>query len=60
MLSDSWKSAFKMALKDPQKMLLKSTKNLKLSGFFSNFQSFNYLSYQLFEATFQKSVFFKL
>ena len=26
MLSDWWKSAFKMALEDPQKILLKSTK----------------------------------
>ena len=28
MPSDSWKSAFKMALEDPQKILLKSTKNM--------------------------------
>ena len=53
MFSDSWKSAFKMALEDPQKILLKITKNMKFSGFFSNFRGLNYPSYQLFEATFQ-------
>ena len=53
MLSDSSKSAFKMALEDPQKILLKSTKNMKLSGFFSDLRGLNYQSYQLFEATFQ-------
>ena len=29
MLSDWWKSAFKMVLEDPQKILLKGTKNMK-------------------------------
>ena len=53
MLSDSSKSSFKMAFEDPQKILLKSTKNMKLSGFFSDLLGLNYLSYQLFEATFQ-------
>ena len=53
MLSDSWKSAFKVASENPQKFLLKGTKNMKLSGFFSNFRGLNYPSYQLFEATFQ-------
>ena len=36
MLSDSSKNAFKMALEDPQKILLKGTENMKLSGFFSD------------------------
>ena len=53
MLSYLWKSAFKMALEDPHKKLLKSTKNMKLSDFFSDLQGFNYPSYQLLEATFQ-------
>ena len=44
MLSDSSKSAFKMASEDK--------KNMKLSGFFSNLWGLNYQSYQLFEATF--------
>ena len=34
MLSDLLKSAFKMASKDHKKILLKSSKNIKLSGFF--------------------------
>ena len=34
MLSDSWKSAFKMASEDPQKNKAKKYKNMKLSGFF--------------------------
>ena len=53
MLSDSWKSAFKMASEDPQKNIAQKYKNMKLSGFFSDLQSLNYPSYQLFEATFQ-------
>ena len=53
MLSDLSKSAFKMASEDPQKILLKSTKNMKLSGFCSDLRGLNYKSYQLFEATFQ-------
>ena len=53
MLSDSWKSAFKMTSEDAKKILQKSTKNMKLSGFFSNLRGLNYPSYQLFEATFQ-------
>ena len=53
MLSDSSKSAFKMAFEDPEKILLKSTKNMNLSGFFSDFRGPKYSSYQLFEATFQ-------
>ena len=36
MLSDSSKNAFKMASVDPQKNIAKSTKKMKLSGFFSN------------------------
>ena len=60
MLSDSWKSAFKMALEDPQKNIAKKYENMKLSDFFSNFWGLNYPSYQLFEATFQSSVFPKL
>ena len=50
-----------MPLKWPRKNLkkqtLKSTKNIKLSSFFSELQGLNYPSYQLFEATFQYSVF---
>ena len=42
MLSDSSKNAFKMVLEDPQKILLKSTKNMKLSGFFSDLWGLNY------------------
>ena len=53
MLSDSAKSAFKMASEDAQKILLKSTKNMKLSSFFINFWGLNYPSYQLFKATFR-------
>ena len=53
MLSNSSKSALKMALEDPQKILPKSTKNMKLSGFFSDLWGPNYQSYQLSEATFQ-------
>ena len=53
MLSDSSKNVFKMALEDPQKILLKSTKNMKLSGFFIHFWGLNYQSYQLVEASFQ-------
>ena len=49
-----------MASEDPQKILLKSTKNMKLSSFFSDLWGLNFLSYQLFEATFQYSVFPKL
>ena len=60
MLSDWWKSVFKMATDDPKKILLKSTKNMKLSDFFSDLPGLNYPSYQLFEATFRKSVFPKL
>ena len=60
MVSDLSKSAFKMASEDPQKILLQSTKNMKLSGFFNNLRSLKYQSYQLFEATFQLSVFPKL
>ena len=52
MLSDSWKSAFKMASEYPQKNIAKQYKNMKLSGFFSNFWGLNYPSYQRFEATF--------
>ena len=48
MLSYLWKSAFQMALEDPQKILLQSTKNMKLSDFFSDFRSLNYPSYQIF------------
>ena len=53
MLSDWWKSAFKMASEDPQRILLKSMKKMKLSRLFSDLQGPNYPSYQLFEATFQ-------
>ena len=53
MLSDSSKNAFKWPQKTLKKMLLKSTKNMKLSDFFSDLQGLNYQSYQLFEATFQ-------
>ena len=41
MLSDWWKSAFKMALEDPQKNMAKKNENLKLSGFFSDFRGLN-------------------
>ena len=53
MLSGSWTRFFKIAFEDPQKILWKSTKNMKLSGLFSNFRGLNYPSYQIFEATFQ-------
>ena len=53
MLSDLSKSAFKMAWEDPKKILLKSMKNMNLSGFFSDLRSLNYQSYELFEATFR-------
>ena len=53
MISDSSKRASKMASEDPQKILLKSTKNMKLSGFFSDLWGPNYQSYQLFDATFK-------
>jgi hypothetical protein len=36
MLSDSSKSALKMASEDPQKNIAKMYKNMKLSGFFSD------------------------
>ena len=53
MLSDSSKSAFKMASEDPQKILLKSTKKTtKLSGFFSNLCGLNYQSYQILRPPF--------
>ena len=57
MLSDSWKSALKMASEDPKKILIKSTKNIISSGFFSDFQGLNYPSYQLFEAIFNSQFF---
>ena len=60
MPSDSWKSVFKWPWKTLKKILLKSTKNMKLSGLLSDLTDLNYPSYQLFEATFQKSVFPKL
>ena len=53
MLSDSSKSAIKMASENPQKILLKSSKSMELSDFFSDLLGLNYQSYQLFEATFQ-------
>ena len=53
MLSDSSKSVFKMASEDPKKILLKSTKNMKFSRFFSDLRCLNYPSYQLLEVTFQ-------
>ena len=52
MLSDSWKSAFKILLEDPQKNVAKKYENMKLSGFFNDLRGLNYPSYQLFEATF--------
>ena len=42
-----------MASEDPQKNIAKSTKNMKLSGFFKDLLGLNYQSYKLFEATFQ-------
>ena len=53
MLSDSSKSAFKIALEDPQNNISKKYQNMKLSGFFNDLRGLNYQSYQLFEATFQ-------
>ena len=53
MVSDSSKSAIKMASEDAEKNIAKKYKNMKLSGFFSNLWGLNYQSYQLFEATFQ-------
>ena len=53
MFSYSWESAIKMASEDPQKILLKSRKNMKLSDFLSIIRGLNYPSYQLFEATLQ-------
>ena len=60
MLSDPWKNAFKMASEGLKKILLKSMKNMKLSDILIGFRGQNYLSYQLFEATFQQSDFPKL
>ena len=57
MLPDSWKGAFKTTSEDPQEILLKSTKNMKVSGFFNNFKGLYYSSYQLFGATFQGQFF---
>ena len=51
MLSDSSKSPSKMASEEPQKNIAKSTKNIKLSGFFSDLWGLNYQSYLLFETT---------
>ena len=43
MPSDLSKSAFKMALKDPQTNIAKKVqKNMKLSGLFSNLRGLNY------------------
>ena len=42
MLSDSSKSACKMASEDPQKNITKKYKNMKLSGFFSDLWGLNY------------------
>ena len=57
----TWKTAFKMALENPQNYIAKKyQKNMKLSSIFSDFRGLNYLSYNLFEATFQQSVFPKL
>ena len=53
MLSDSSKSAFKMASADPQKNIDEKYTKHEISGFFSDLQSLNYPPYQLFEATFQ-------
>ena len=47
------KVPLKWPWKTLKKILLKSTKNMKLSGFFSDLRGLNYQSYQLFEATFQ-------
>ena len=52
MLSDSWKTAFKMALEDHQQNIAKKYKNMKFSSFFSNFRGLKYLLSQLFEVTF--------
>ena len=49
-----------MASEDPKKNAKQYKKNIKLSGFFTHFGGPNYLSYQLFEANFQESVFPKL
>ena len=57
MLSNSWKSALQMTLEDPQKMFLRSTKNMKLSGFFSEFWGLNYISFQLFRPHFDNQFF---
>ena len=46
-----------MTSEDPQKILLTSTKNMKLSDFFSDLRGLNYPSYQLFEATFHSQFF---
>ena len=53
MHSDSWKSAFELASEDPQKIFLKSKKNMKLSGFLKHILRPFWISYQLFEASFQ-------
>ena len=42
-----------MASEDPKNILLKSMKNMKLSGFFSDFGGLNNSSHQIFEATVQ-------
>ena len=53
MLSDSSKNALKWPRKTLKKMLLKITKNMKFSGFFSDLLGLNYQFYQFFEATFR-------
>ena len=53
MLSIDEKVPLKWPRKTLKKILLKTTLNLKLSGFFSNLPGLHDPSYQLFEATFQ-------
>ena len=53
MHSDFCRNTFKMASEDPQRSITKKyKKNMKLSGFFSDFRGLNYPYYQLFEAPF--------
>jgi hypothetical protein len=47
------KVSLKWPWKSLKKTLLKSMKNVKSSGFYSDLRGLNYQSYQLFEATFQ-------
>ena len=56
MISDSWKSAYKMASEDSQTNIAKKHKKT-LSGFFSDLWGLNHPSYQLFRQLFNSHFF---